>query len=1148
MVNGIPLTCREMEVIAYILNGRGEKKIGAILSMDERAVSSHTSNIRRKLGCNSRESIIDFIEKSDKSALIKNEYYQSLNNRSSFEIQLNKIHFPSTSDLEPVCFIVDWKEQSHQGSEAHKLKNHLKKQLIKHLEMTPIKLGKSPIKECERLEHLKHELDSAHRNYHAVSIVSTSQLTHILAQENKQEPIACFPITFIILDEETKAPVPQEAKGANQINIFDFQDYYLFVLSILINLFPSIVIDTIKINFTNRRDKEGESEQKVLKADQGILLDGTKGVTITYFLKSKMKQALMFIALAMGLCCSYYLFFIFRTNNPGKIMHIGITQEQQEIRSDLLIPSEPVLLNRVDLITQISDKFKQKQESIVTIALIGIGGSGKTTLARQYARSQPLNVVWEINAETKETLENSFENLAASLAITDKEKMELKGLQDVTNHEARKEKVIQLVKKILRSQQNWFLIYDNVEQFSDIQKYFPADPKGWGKGAIIITSRDANIANNNHVHHTIPVGELSEKEKTNLFISIMSHGDSRVLNPIQRRLAQSFLTKIPSFPLDITTAAHYLKITNISYKKYLKYLEADDKDFENTQKDILKETTDYDKTRHKIIMLALKKLLQENDKFEKLLFFIGLIDSQNIPKQLLEAYKIDTVVSSFMYNLKKYSLIKIETPKSFSIHRSIQEVILNYFDSLLNENDKNKIINNIISNISIIFDDNLRKDCHVVISLIPHLESMLRKLKGINLSDVIRNKYKEELLLRLGYAHYKCTRNLILAKKNLLKIINNSSNRLNNKLPFILKDLGDISVDLNETDEAIRYCKESINLLKKPNNITEAENFKIIGYSYCGKNDFVNSEYYLKKALAKLYDSENDELKIDLESEVYGRLAALYSLTYLHGTRANEAEKYIYKSLENFNLPKSINEVTKKLSCQVAKNKMRVGHIYCRMGKYHNALKNGFEEAQYIIDNKLDSCSHNFSKALILLGKGIVSLRIGSVNTAEQQLTASIQLLENLLGNSFDILLARIFRAEAYIRLGKIMEANSDCSIVMNTKKIWKNNYIDLMFLTCLYHAAIIEYKKMNIEKSLHYFSQFINHSNEFCKSFLDKKFYNDLERTGSFIVILDKNLNKNIATYLQRSIKIFSSIYSLSHPFVNDYILENLNSYISSG
>ena len=89
-IKNIKFTFREIDVIACIMHNRGEKKIAALLSVSPRTVSAHVYNIMGKLGCSTKDQIIDFIESSDKLNIIK-EYYLHLSVKSNFEQKLIKI-------------------------------------------------------------------------------------------------------------------------------------------------------------------------------------------------------------------------------------------------------------------------------------------------------------------------------------------------------------------------------------------------------------------------------------------------------------------------------------------------------------------------------------------------------------------------------------------------------------------------------------------------------------------------------------------------------------------------------------------------------------------------------------------------------------------------------------------------------------------------------------------------------------------------------------------------------------------------------------------------------------------------------------------------------------------------------------------------
>jgi DNA-binding CsgD family transcriptional regulator len=72
IIKGIHFTPREIDVIACLVSLRGTSKIASLLGISSYTVLTHTRNIMLKLECNSREGIIDFIERSHKLFFIKN--------------------------------------------------------------------------------------------------------------------------------------------------------------------------------------------------------------------------------------------------------------------------------------------------------------------------------------------------------------------------------------------------------------------------------------------------------------------------------------------------------------------------------------------------------------------------------------------------------------------------------------------------------------------------------------------------------------------------------------------------------------------------------------------------------------------------------------------------------------------------------------------------------------------------------------------------------------------------------------------------------------------------------------------------------------------------------------------------------------------
>ena len=89
-IAGVKFTLREIDIIACILHNRGAKKIGSLLNIASRTAATHTYNIMQKLRTNSREYIIDLVEKSGKLQHLR-LYYANLLTEAAFIKMLNTI-------------------------------------------------------------------------------------------------------------------------------------------------------------------------------------------------------------------------------------------------------------------------------------------------------------------------------------------------------------------------------------------------------------------------------------------------------------------------------------------------------------------------------------------------------------------------------------------------------------------------------------------------------------------------------------------------------------------------------------------------------------------------------------------------------------------------------------------------------------------------------------------------------------------------------------------------------------------------------------------------------------------------------------------------------------------------------------------------
>ena len=999
-IDGVRFTRREIEIISCILSGRAQKTIASFLLIAPRTVETHTRNIMLKLECNSRESIINFIEKAGKSSLLRN-YYQALIIRADFEKRLKALSILIKGRIS-FCRLVYAQEQENNFPLIHKMEEHLR------LAGFITKLDSR-----EKLEptiDLMFDRSSGERDY--VIYIASKELIEEFCKEKKtiknskllkQDKQASAVFAYLSLEEEDP---PDIFKNVNDISYVSFhlsQSYYLSFFKLLKKIWSDPYLDKITAEFKQKYDSVYDDFDKtpfLIKSNVNEVSPKERFFSkkLSVLVKHKRQYPLLanlltIVASLLTIIVLSYGSFMFKGRQGNNVKHnYDMQKNQQEkakaIRSDLIVPTETSLLNRPEIMTQIEDKLSG-QKGIQTLALVGMGGGGKTILARQYAHQQKINVIWEINAEAHESLNGSFENLAYALSKTEEDEKILRNLEGVKNPTEREEKIIHFVKERLKLRSNWFLIYDNMEKFIHIQKYFPHDENTWGQGKIIITTRDSNVQNNKRINHVIQIGELYPKEKLNLFIKIMSEGKPQSFTPAQKEKAKKFLEEIPPFPLDVSIAAYYLKATDVPYEKYLKYLSEYNKEFSSIQENILKEAGDYTKTRYSIITLSLQYLINSNKDFEDLLLFMSLVASQNIPRDMFDKYKSDVVVDDFIRNLKKYSFVInqsstfLPTTQVLSIHRSTQAITLAYLTKTLNLERNKKLIQSISNILENYVDIAVEKeDFSVIRRLVTHCKMFLSH------QNLLTGQIRGSIGGALGSAYYYLG-DYVKAKETLeesLIQLNKSDSKNHIRITHDLMHLGNVYRELGDYEKAKDLLEQSLIICKKhlpENYIGLARAFAYLGIVYKGLGNYEKAKDLLEQSLIvyKKYFPEN-------------HIEIVRTLIYL---------EYVYVHLGDYEKAKNLLEQS-LIICKkhLPENHIKVawilanlGDVYVHLGDYKKA-KNLLEQSLIICKKHLPENHTKVAWALMNLGN--VYVRLGDYNTARDLLERSLITYEENYG------------------------------------------------------------------------------------------------------------------------------------------------------
>lgn len=792
-INGIKFTPREIDIMACLFGRSSAKKVASSLDISPKTVENHIRNIMQKLECNSRDQILDFMERSKEASLLKQRYRQLIC-KAVFEQSLRNVA-ALTKKNSLTCTIIE--------TSAEKTHTSLVLQLKQNLEQASIRTAIKAVSGFENLDALRKDMDAC-VSYCRLYVLSETVMKQIqdnpdFGQTFQKRPKGLNTLHLLL------SPSMSASKDAKSFflvlprNSEELIQYYYSFFEVLKVFFPSVDLEEILPQFRSRCEGKVEASELSFSTKQTPLQpqkmffqeEPHRLIALVSPILSLIKQwktPLAFVLLFIFFCSAGFISF--KNIQGDKVIH-----------STLTLPAKFAFLDRPELIKEMDEKLK-KQKGIQTIALVGLAGSGKKVLARQYARNQEDSpILWEINAERNETLAGSFRRLAYALSTSNEDKQVLKALQEMQVSQERDDRIVRFVQEKLKSNPNWVLIYYNVDEFSSVEKYFPQD-FGWGQGKIIITTTDGNIQNNRHINEVIEVGELTEKQQIDLFVKILNKGSFEQLTEDQRNKIKTFLSQIPSFPLDISIAAYYIKETKTPYKTYVEYLNSYNPEFNQLQIDVLKEVGECEKTRYHIVSLSLQKLTHSNPEYKDLLLFLSVLGSKNIPRDLLYAYKDKIIVDRFIHDLNKYSLTIFtiydldQTIPTFSLHRVIHSSILNYLNKNLERSENKKLIftalekytNEIIA----------KEDSSRIQLMLDHCLKFMNQNEGI--IDIVKGR----MGLIVGTFYYYMG-NFIQAKELLESSLATLSFHPENNYPLLgmcLARLGSIHRELGQYEKA----------------------------------------------------------------------------------------------------------------------------------------------------------------------------------------------------------------------------------------------------------------------------------------------------------------------------------------------------------
>lgn len=137
----------------------------------------------------------------------------------------------------------------------------------------------------------------------------------------------------------------------------------------------------------------------------------------------------------------------------------------------------PNFTGREQILTDLQDNLNSGLRATWIQVLSGLGGKGKTSIAREYAYryKAEYDLVWWAHASEPATLAMDYSDLGKELDLPQKDSPDQSAM-------------VNAVKQWLEQNQKWMLIFDNAPDSDTMKRFLPQG----GGGHVIITSRNPN--------------------------------------------------------------------------------------------------------------------------------------------------------------------------------------------------------------------------------------------------------------------------------------------------------------------------------------------------------------------------------------------------------------------------------------------------------------------------------------------------------------------------------------------------------------------------------------------------------------------------------------------------------------------------------
>ena len=366
--------------------------------------------------------------------------------------------------------------------------------------------------------------------------------------------------------------------------------------------------------------------------------------------------------------------------------------------------------------------YNESKGAISTIYLSGIPGCGKSQIARQVGQElyeknlredQGLTFVATLNAETLDSLADSYFNLAKQLGVTEYALTNLATSTKVDSSE-KIQHLMRFISPKVKQFSAWLIIVDNVVDLSLVRSYLPPTAsEEWGHGQVLVTSQDTQsmLFNAPHAYHESLSKGMHPDDAADLLREVSQLSSQQQAKEVAEALEYQ--------PLALAAAAVYVQTivsygtSNYSWAKYLETFNSEER--AAREKFFAKQNRAYPKVTTTAIKMVITRALESDEVLCEVFCLFSSCASESLPTETV----VDFVKLRKKQQREEFITAKIlestmitclydadGTPTYLRVRNVVHEVLKSTVASAMNRAHKAECFSVAVKILSLLIEDN----------------------------------------------------------------------------------------------------------------------------------------------------------------------------------------------------------------------------------------------------------------------------------------------------------------------------------------------------------------------------------------------------------------------------------------------------------